>query len=1429
MFRSLKSLYFSNCKNYTFNEDFIIENIEMEDNKIFFKLLTFFDDFGIEEILILDKQLHEIFNPKEVKFTLEKILKSNDLKEYYYLISYDEFIFKVSEILKKYNIFLTVNDRINFLDKKIEIFIENSLNRFKAISNGVVKEIFTFLENKNIDNVEILMLNSLTNNDKKENKFDINFKNKLKEIQKENNKKIENKEIREKEVFKDTFRIGRKIKDTEKLIKISDLDENTGNCKIEGKIYNLDIKETKSGKKVVSFELDDESAAIVCKKFFEEKDIKDFNEYINKDTVKKGLSVTVFGRVSYDSYIKSISMFITSLEIIPNKVYVDKELEKRVELHLNSQMTGLDGCVSLSKLKKRLLEMGHTAIGVTDNGVVQAYPEMMDLFSDGKIKPLYGIELNLVEDHPRILYNYKKGINFNKFVVFDIETTGLSHLKNNITEIGAVRVEDGKIVETFNELVNPEQVISEEITNITGITNEMVADKPLIKEVLPRFLDFSKDCVFVAHNAEFDISFIKTNAKRLNIEFDPTFIDTMGFARTLLPNLKNHKLNTLCKELQVSLLNHHRASCDAEACAGILLELIKILEKNGKVFDENINKIQTTWPKSRNISYNSIIYVKEMSALSNFYKMVSLGLMKYFRKGAHFPKSELKNYRKGLLIGSGNFDGELFRAFLEEKSEDEILEIASFYDFFEIQPLSNLIHLYNSGKVLEIDDLKNINKKIYELGKKLNKLVVATGNVKYLDKDDYIFRNVILYSQGNKNLEKEGAFYFRNTTQMLEEFLYLGEDEAFEVVVTNTNKIKDTLEEILPIPNGTFPPFIEGADEELKKICYEKAKSIYGENLPEIVESRLKRELGSIIKNGYSVLYIIAQKLVWKSNDDGYLVGSRGSVGSSFAATMAAITEVNPLIPHYICKNCKFSEFHDEYSGMSGVDMLDKVCPNCNKPLLKEGHDIPFEVFLGFDGDKEPDIDLNFAGEYQPTCHKYTEELFGEDKVFRAGTIGTISDKTAYGYVKKYTEENEITLSSSNVNRYARKIDGVKRTSGQHPGGVMIVPHNKEIYDFTPIQYPADDPKSGIITTHFSYKAISGRILKLDLLGHDVPTIIKHLSDLTGIDPLTIPMDDKETLKIFSSTEGLNFSSDKYKNDVGTLGVPEFGTNFVRGMLLETRPKTLTELIRISGLSHGTDVWLNNARDLVNNGMPLKDTICTRDDIMTYLIFKGLDKKKSFKIMETVRKGKPLDEETQNYMIDNNIPDWYLESCKKIKYLFPKAHAVAYVLMSYRIAYFKVHFPEAFYATYFTTKIDEYLGNLIFKGLSVIQSKMNEIKELGNSATKKEKDTLSILEVAEEMYLRGIVASRVDLNKSHYSRFLTLEKGTILPPFRALEGVSEADSISIYNESKKLPFLSIEDFQNRTKINKNALEALKEQGVLDHLQKSNQVSLFDLM
>ena len=821
MYRSLKSFYFSQRKNYSLSDDFIIDEFIFGDEKISFRLLTNSDDIGIEELIVLDKELHEIFNGREVDFSVQNFSKSEYPYKYFYYINYDEFVNEVQKLLKNHGFSLTNSDRINFLEDYIEIFISNSLCRFKLISNSFLDDLKEFISGKFTEDIELIMLNCLmTREEKSCEKLDNKLENKRKEIKQENKIKAEKVKVNKESTEENSlFRLGKKISDKDLILKISDLDQNSGFCKIQGRVYDLEIRELKSGKKLALFDIEDETSAMNCKWFLDEKKLSIFNNNINKDSIKKGIYVTAIGRVEYDQYAKGISMMIDGMEKSSSFVYIDNAPEKRVELHLNSQMSGLDGCVNLEVLKSRLEEMGHTAVGVTDIGVVQAYPKMMDLFGKSDIKALYGLELNLLEDNPRILYNYKDGVNFDTFVVFDIETTGLSHLKNNITEIGAVRVESGKIVDVFNELVNPEQEISQEITEITGITNEMVADKPLISEIMPKFLEFSKNAVFVAHNAEFDISFIKTNCKRLNLEFNPTFIDTMGFARAILPHLKNHKLNTLCKELGVNLLNHHRASFDAEACAGILLELIKIVEKEGKVFDENINNIETKWPVAKNISYNSIIYVKKMEALSGFYKMVSEGLMKYFRRVAGFPKSRLKEYREGLLIGSGNWDGELFRAFIEEKSEEEILEIAKFYDFFEIQPISNLKHLFFRGKVLSIDDLKEINKKIYELGKKLDKLVVATGNVKYLDKNDYIFRNVILYGQGRKNLEKEGSFYFRTTDEMFDEFSYLGKDEAYEVVVKNTNIFKDMLEDILPIPNGTYPPFIEGSDEELRKIC----------------------------------------------------------------------------------------------------------------------------------------------------------------------------------------------------------------------------------------------------------------------------------------------------------------------------------------------------------------------------------------------------------------------------------------------------------------------------------------------------------------------------------------------------------------------------------------------------------------------------------
>lgn len=855
---------------------------------------------------------------------------------------------------------------------------------------------------------------------------------------------------------------------------------------------------------------------------------------------------------------------------------------------------------------------------------------------------------------------------------------------------------------------------------------------------------------------------------------------------------------------------------------------MELLNKNGINGFDNINKLIEGKDISKDESFHIVILVKNLVGLKNLYKLISMSHLEYFYRRPRIPKTLLNDYRQGLIIGSACEAGELYKAILKNKDYNELKNVVNFYDYLEIQPLDNNMHLVRNGLVKTKDELIEINKYIVELGERFNKPVVATGDVHFLDPEDEIFRRILMFGQGYSDADLQPPLYLRTTEEMLEEFEYLGKEKAEEVVIENSNFISNMIDEIEPIPQGTYPPVIEGAEEELKVITYKRAIEIYGDPLPNIVKERLDRELNSIINNGYAVMYIIAQKLVWKSLEDGYLVGSRGSVGSSFVATMSGITEVNPLVPHYICPNCKYSEFIEDSSIGSGIDLPDKNCPKCNSKLIKDGHDIPFEVFLGFEGDKEPDIDLNFAGEYQSCAHKYTEELFGEGYVFRAGTIGTIADKTAYGFVKKYHEEKGLNVHPAEINRLVEGCTGIKRTSGQHPGGVMIVPKNKEIYDFTPIQYPADDKKSGVITTHFDYHSISGRILKLDILGHDVPTIIRMLEEITGLDPRKIPLDDKKTMELFTSIKPLNIDCKDINITVGTLGVPEFGTRFVRQMLVDTKPTTFAELVRISGLSHGTDVWLNNAQDLIRNDIAtLKEVISTRDDIMLYLIYSGLDKKRAFKIMEKVRKGKGLTEDDEQYMRSFNIPDWYIESCKKIKYMFPKAHAVAYVMMSYRIAYFKVHHPEAFYATYFTTKAQDFDAHLVLKGPKAVNDKINELESLSNQMTAKEKNSLTVLEVAQEMYARGYNFQKVDLYKSDSDKFLIGDQG-ILPPLKSLEGVGETAAKNIVKERTIDKFLSIEDLISRTKISKTVVEALREHGCFNDLPESNQISLFNI-
>ncbi len=1217
------------------------------------------------------------------------------------------------------------------------------------------------------------------------------------------------------------YSYGKSIKESTILIK--DIDLQLGTVAIKGDIFELGTRDIKGKRTLVIFSISDGTDSITVKSFLNENTSAEF-----LDNVKEGSYVLLEGDVTYDNYSRDNVIMLKSLVLLTKEVRKDTEVSKRVELHVHSQMSSMDGITSIKKIVERASIWGHKSIAVTDHGVVQAFPEAMDAGKQYGVKILYGVEGYMVNDQKDIVTNIHGEIEINNFVVFDLETTGLSAKNDRIIEIGAVKIVDGNIVDEFSQLIDPEISIPKHITEITSITNDMVEGKPYIKDILPLFKEFIGDCTLVAHNANFDMGFIREKMKLEGIKVDNPVLDTLELSRAVFPNLKSHKLNIVAKHLDISLVNHHRAVDDASATGEILLKILEILEdKNFK----NIGDLNSL-TKNRDISkgelYHVIILVKNYVGLKNLYSLISDSHIKFFHRKPRMPKSLIEANRDGLIIGSACEAGELYRAILNNKSYNEIRDIVKFYDYLEIQPLGNNMHLVRDGVVKDEEELKSINKRIYELGKTSKKLVVATGDIHFLEPEDEVYRRILMSGQGFSDADLQAPLYFKSTNEMLDEFSYLGEDTSREVVITNTNLISDSIEEIIPVPSGTFPPIIEGADEDLKRITYKKAYEIYGDPLPEIVEERLNRELTSIIKNGYAVMYIIAQKLVWKSNADGYLVGSRGSVGSSFVATMSGITEVNPLAPHYVCPKCKYSEFFTDGIVASGSDLQDKNCPKCNSVLNKDGQDIPFEVFLGFEGDKEPDIDLNFAGEYQSNAHKYTEELFGEGYVFRAGTIGTIADKTAYGFVKKYFEKKEMNVSNAEINRLVKGFLGIKRTSGQHPGGVMIVPKYKDILDFTPIQYPADDKSSGVITTHFDYNAISGRILKLDILGHDVPTIIRMLEDITGIDPTKIPLDETKTMKIFTSTEPLGIKPEDINCPVGTLGIPEFGTKFVRQMLVDTQPSTFSELVRISGLSHGTNVWVNNAQDLVRNNIaPLSKVISTREDIMLYLINAGMDKKKSFFIMEKVRKGRGLSPEDEEDMRALDLPDWYIESCNKIKYMFPKAHAVAYVMMSFRIAYFKVYYPEAFYATYFTIKAADFDGELIIQGKEAIKSKIMELENLGNNITAKEKNLLTVLEVALEMYQRGLKFERVDLYKSHSDKFLIGENG-ILPPLKVLDGVGENAAKKIVEEREKGIFISIEDLVNRGKATKPVIEALTKHGCLQNMPESNQISLFSI-
>ena len=1209
------------------------------------------------------------------------------------------------------------------------------------------------------------------------------------------------------------------------FVKISEINEYSGKVAFCGDIFSVDFREIRGGRYICIFDATDYSSSITVKLFIEKGDID-----ARKEQIRENIAVKVRGEAQYDKFSREITVAASDVVEIKRELRCDAAAEKRVELHLHTQMSAMDAVTPAGKFIERASQWGHKAIAITDHGVVQAFPDAYEAAKKHKIKVIYGIECYLADDGAPVVYNSNSYSVDEEFAVLDIETTGLNAKKDKITEIAAVKVKKGSITGRFSSFVNPGISIPDNIKKLTGISDEMVMDSPPIREVLPDLLDFIGNLPIVAHNSPFDMGFIKHSAQNMGILIANPVIDTLQMSRRMFPRLERHRLDAVAKHLGIKQENHHRAQGDSEAAAKIFSTCIEMLKKKGvKTLDDMHSFFSITGDSGSVETYHAIILIKNHTGLKNLYRLVSDSHIKYFYKKPRIPKSLIVENRDGLLLGSACEAGELYTAIINGKSDEELAKIAGFYDYLEIQPLCNNRFLINSGRVNSLEELKNANRKVVELGEMLKKPVAATCDVHFLDPRDEVFRRILMAGQGYEEADNQAPLYFRTTDEMLDEFAYLGMEKAREIVIENTCKIADMIEDIVPIPEGTFPPKIEGAETEIREIAQSRAREIYGEPLPEIVEKRLWKELNSIILNGFSVMYIIARKLVAKSLSDGYLVGSRGSVGSSLVAYLAGITEVNSLPPHYVCPACKYSEFITDGSFGCGFDLPDKECPSCKELLKKDGNDIPFETFLGFEGDKEPDIDLNFSGEYQPAAHKYAEELFGCGHVYRAGTIATIADKTAYGFVKNYLDEKGIAASNAEINRLVKGCAGVKKTTGQHPGGIMIVPQDKEIFDFCPIQHPADDSGSNVITTHFDYHSISGRLLKLDILGHDDPTMIKMLEDLTGIDAKGIPLGEERTMEIFRSTEPLGVRPEDIGCEVGTIAIPEFGTKFVRQMLVDTRPTTFSELVRISGLSHGTDVWLNNAQDIIKSNIAtLTEVICTRDDIMLYLIHKGLPAKTAFKIMEDVRKGKGLKAEYEELMKQSGIPGWYAESCRKIKYMFPKAHAAAYVMMAFRIAWFKVYYPEAFYVAYFTVRADEFDAELMTHGQDRIRNKIAELEKKGNDMQPKEKNMLTILEVVNEMYSRGIKFLPVDLYKSDPAKFEITPQG-IRPPLNALQGLGISAAQNIAAARGEGEFLSIDDLRIKAKVSKTVIEILKKHGCLEGMPESNQISLFGFL
>ena len=1197
---------------------------------------------------------------------------------------------------------------------------------------------------------------------------------------------------------------------------------------IEGVIFDINIKELKSGRHIVELKVTDYTDSLVLK-MFTRKNKDDLNHF---KALSVGKWVRAQGRIEEDTFVRDLVMMMSDIEEIKKTPKQDKAEEKRVEFHLHSSMSQMDGIPNISAYVNQAAAWGHKAIAVTDHNVVQAFPDAHSAAEKNGIKMIYGMEGMLVDDGVPIAYKpTDRDLKEATYVVFDVETTGLSNQYDQIIELAAVKVKDGEIIDKFERFSNPHEKLSETIINLTHITDDMLVDAPEIEEVLTEFKEWVGDAIFVAHNASFDMGFIDTGYERLG--FGPStngVIDTLELSRTINTEYGKHGLNFLAKKYGVELTQHHRAIYDTEATAYIFIKIVQQMKELGVTNHKDINKkLSNEDAYKRARPTHVTLIVQNQDGLKNLFKIVSASLVKYYYRTPRIPRSLLNEYREGILVGTACDEGELFTAVMQ-RDQSEVEKIAKYYDFIEVQPPKLYQDLIDRELIRDTETLYEIYDRILKAGESTGIPVIATGNAHYLFEHDAIARKILIASQPGNPLNRSTLpeAHFRTTDEMLDEFHFLGEDKAYDIVVKNTNELADRIEKVIPIKDQLFTPRMEGANEEIRELSYTNAKKLYGDDLPQIVIDRLEKELDSIIGNGFSVIYLISQRLVKKSLDDGYLVGSRGSVGSSFVATMTEITEVNPLPPHYICPHCKTSEFFDDGSVGSGFDLPDKTCETCGGELIKEGQDIPFETFLGFKGDKVPDIDLNFSGEYQPHAHNYTKVLFGEDKVFRAGTIGTVAEKTAFGFVKGYLNDQGIHKRGAEIDRLVKGCTGVKRTTGQHPGGIIVVPDYMDIYDFTPIQYPADDQSASWMTTHFDFHSIHDNVLKLDILGHDDPTMIRMLQDLSGIDPKTIPVDDKETMQIFSSPASLGVTEEDILCKTGTFGVPEFGTGFVRQMLEDTKPTTFSELVQISGLSHGTDVWLGNAQELIRSGIcDLSSVIGCRDDIMVYLMYAGLEPSMAFKTMESVRKGKGLTDEMIDAMKANDVPDWYLDSCLKIKYMFPKAHAAAYILMAVRIAYFKVHHPLYYYAAYFTIRASDFDLITMIKDKESIKNTVKDMYSRYMDLGKKEKDVLTVLEIMNEMAHRGFKMQPISLEKSQAFDFI-IEDDTLIPPFIAVPGLGENVAKRIVEAREDGPFLSKEDLNKKAGLSQKIIEYLDDLGSLPDLPDKAQLSIFDM-